>query len=156
MYKKITIISLICLLIDQLTKFIITTNMNLFSSISVIKSIFSITYVRNYGAAWSILEGNKIFLILFAFCALFLIYWLFIRNNKLTKSEIITYGILIGGIIGNLFDRIVYGYVIDFLDFNILGYDFPIFNMADTFIVISVGLMIFSMLKGKDETCKNS
>jgi len=151
MYKKIGLISLICLFVDQLTKFIVISKMSLFSSIEVIKSFFSITYVRNYGAAWSILEGSNIFLILFALSSLFLIYWLFIKNhNKLSKLDIITYGMLIGGIIGNLIDRIIYGYVIDFLDFNIFKYDYPVFNMADVFIVVAVGLIIFSILRGKD------
>ncbi|NLM63023.1 MAG: signal peptidase II [Mollicutes bacterium] len=150
MYKKIGLISLICLFVDQLTKFIVISKMSLFSSIEVIKSFFSITYVRNYGAAWSILEGSNIFLILFALSSLFLIYWLFIKNHKLSKLDIITYGMLIGGIIGNLIDRIIYGYVIDFLDFNIFKYDYPVFNMADVFIVVAVGLIIFSILRGKD------
>ncbi|MDD4547961.1 MAG: signal peptidase II, partial [Bacilli bacterium] len=66
MNKKVIIISFICLMIDQLVKFVITTNIALLDSVSVIKSFFSITYVRNYGAAWSILEGNKIFLIMAA------------------------------------------------------------------------------------------
>ncbi|MDD2518963.1 MAG: signal peptidase II [Bacilli bacterium] len=155
MNKKIIIISFICLIIDQLVKFVITTNIALLESISVIKSFFSITYVRNYGAAWSILEGNKIFLIMAAFLSLFLIYFVFIRNNKLNKLEVITYGVLIGGIFGNLVDRIIHGYVIDFFDFNIFGYEFPVFNMADIFIVISVGLMILNILKEESETWKN-
>lgn len=150
MNKSIVIISLICLLIDQLTKFIIISTIDLFTSIEVIKSFFSLTYVRNYGAAWSILEGNSLFLIIFGFGALYLIYRLFIKGHKLMKFDIVTYGILIGGILGNLIDRIIYGYVIDFFDFNIWGYDFPIFNMADIFIVISVGLIIFSMLRGRE------
>ncbi|MFA5603322.1 MAG: signal peptidase II [Bacilli bacterium] len=155
MNKKVIIISFICLMIDQLVKFVITTNIALLDSVSVIKSFFSITYVRNYGAAWSILEGNKIFLIMAAFLSLFLIYFVFIRNNKLNKLEIITYGVLIGGIVGNLVDRIIYGYVIDFFDFNIFGYEFPVFNMADIFIVVSVGLMILNILKEEGESWKN-
>ena len=114
MYKKMTIISLLCLFVDQTTKYIITTKMNLFDSINIINSFFKITYVKNYGAAWSILEGNKIFLILVACSALFFIYWFFIRNVKLNRSEIIIYGILVGGIFGNLMDRIMLGYVVDF------------------------------------------
>ena len=156
MYRKIAMISLICLFIDQITKYIITTSMNLFDSINVIKSFFNITYVRNYGAAWSILEGNKIFLILVALSSLFFIYWFFIRNNKLKTLEIVIYGVLIGGILGNLTDRIILGYVIDFLDFNLLGYDFPVFNAADIFIVISIGLMIIGLFKGEEEDEKIS
>ena len=61
MVKKISLISFGCLLLDQITKLLIITKMNLNDSISIIKSFFSITYVRNYGAAWSILEGNTFF-----------------------------------------------------------------------------------------------
>ncbi len=154
MYKKITIVSLICLLIDQTTKYIITNSMSLFDSIKVIKSFFSITYVRNYGAAWNILDGNKIFLIFVALGALFFIYWVFIKDNKLSKMDIIIYGILIGGVLGNLIDRITFGYVIDFLDFNILGYDFPVFNAADIFIVVSIGLIIIDMIRRGDNDAK--
>ena len=73
---------------------------------------------------------------------------MFIRNKKLNKFESINYGLLTGGIIGNLLDRIIYGYVIDFLDFNIIGYNYPIFNLADSFIVISIILIIFNEFKG--------
>lgn len=155
MYKKMTIISLLCLFVDQTTKYIITTKMNLFDSINIINSFFKITYVRNYGAAWSILEGNKIFLILVACSALFFIYWFFIRNVKLNRSEIIIYGILVGGIFGNLMDRIMLGYVVDFLDFNVLGYNFPIFNVADICIVISISLIIIDILRKEGKSCKD-
>ncbi|MDD2181258.1 MAG: signal peptidase II [Bacilli bacterium] len=156
MYKKIAIISLICLFIDQITKYIVTTTIQLFDSIDVIKPLFKVTHVRNHGAAWSIFEGNKIFLILVAFSSLFFIYWFFIKNNKLKTFEIIIYGVLIGGILGNLIDRIILGYVIDFLDFNILGYDFPIFNAADIFIVVSIGLMVIGLFKEEEKDDKIS
>ena len=70
---------------------------------------------------------------------------IYVYKNKInSKVEQFGYSVILGGAIGNFVDRIVYGYVIDFLDFNILGYDFPIFNFADTFIVIGVFLLVIS------------
>lgn len=154
--KKIGIITVICILIDQIIKIIVTNNFELNSSISLINDFFNLTYVRNYGAAWSIFSGNRLFLIIIGFLAIFLIYRYFIKNKKLKKMEIITYGLLLGGIIGNLIDRIVFGYVIDFLDFLIFGYNFPVFNLADTFIVVSVFLIIIDVVRGEkyENSCK--
>ena len=147
--KKIGIISIICILIDQITKILVISNFELNSSIQVINNFFSLTYVRNYGAAWSIFSGNRIFLIAIGIIALVLIYKYLKKNKIIKKIEIITYGLLIGGIIGNLIDRIVYGYVIDFLDFLLLKYNFPVFNMADTFIVVAAILMIADVVRGE-------
>ena len=75
-----------------------------------------------------------------------------IKNNvKLKNIDKIIYGVLLGGIIGNLIDRVLYGYVIDYLSFNIFGYSFPIFNFADICIVLSmIGLIIWSCIGGKN------
>ena len=75
--------------------------------------------------------------------AIYLIYLCLIKNTKLSRLEKFCYGMLIGGILGNLFDRIIYGYVIDYLSFKIINYQAPIFNLADTFIVISVIIIVF-------------
>ncbi len=154
MKRKIILISLCCLLLDQLTKYLITIKMNLFDSIKIIPSFFNITYVRNHGAAFNLLDGNKILLILITVGILFFIYWAYLRKKELDNNQIIIYSILIGGILGNLVDRIIFGYVIDFLDFTIIGYDFPIFNVADICIVVSVGLIILMVLLGGDEGSK--
>ena len=147
--KKMGLISIICILIDQMTKLIITSNFKLNESISLIDNFFSLTYVRNEGAAWSIFSGNRLFLILIGVLSVILIYHFLIKNKSLKKIEIFIYGILLGGIVGNLIDRILLGYVIDFLDFLILGYNFPVFNLADTFIVVSVFLIIINMVRGE-------
>jgi len=147
--KKIGLISIICILIDQITKLIITSNFKLNESISLIGNFFSLTYVRNEGAAWSIFSGNRLFLILVGILAIVLIYNFLIKSKSLKKIEIFTYGLLLGGIVGNLIDRIVFGYVIDFLDFLIIGYNFPVFNLADTFIVVSVFLIIIDVVRGE-------
>ena len=76
-----------------------------------------------------------------------MIYYFLLRNKKLLKIEIITYSLLISGIIGNLIDRILYGYVIDYLDFKLFNYHFAIFNLADTFIVISCLIILALVIK---------
>ena len=152
--KKILPIITMSLLIDQLVKIIVVNNMKLFDSIDIINNFFSVTYVRNTGAAWSILSGNVFFLILISIIALVVIYMYFIKNKKLTKLENISYGLLIGGILGNLTDRIIHGYVIDFLDFKIINYDFPIFNIADICIVVSIILIGVTLLVG-DKNARN-
>ena len=75
-----------------------------------------------------------------------------LKKEVLTRQTSIYYGMLIGGIVGNLIDRLVFGYVIDYLDFYIFGYNYPIFNLADVLIVISVILIIIFSFKGKNET----
>ena len=147
MKRKIYIFSFLFLMIDFISKLIIKNNMMLNSSISVIKNFFNITYVNNTGAAFSIFSGRQIFLIILGFLVLIgIIYYL--RKEKLNNYKIIYYSLLIGGIIGNLIDRIVYNYVIDFLDFKIFNYDFAIFNLADTFICIGVMLIILESIRG--------
>lgn len=145
--KKIGIISLVCIMVDQIIKIIISTNIKFTDSINIINNFFRITYLKNYGAAWSILSGNKIFLILVSFIALFLIYYFFLKNKKFSNIEEILYGLLIGGVIGNLIDRIRLGYVIDYLDFNFASYNYPVFNLADSLIVVSVIFLVVLNIK---------
>ena len=125
-------------------------------TIVIIKNFFNITYVLNDGAAWSILSGYTFLLILVAFVALGVIYFFFIKKKNLSKLETITYSFLIGGIIGNLIDRIIYGKVIDYFDFNIFGYDFPVFNIADICICLSVFVLIIDVVKGEINERNNS
>lgn len=155
MLKKIVGISTIIIILDQLIKYLISNKIELNESIEIINHFFLITYVQNIGAAWNILSGNRWLLIMIGMISLIAIYLYFIKDKKLKKIEVITYSILIGGIIGNLIDRIVYGYVIDYLSFNIFGYHFPVFNLADICIVVSVFLMIMIEIKGSEEKHEN-
>lgn len=141
-YKKMFMITFILVFIDQLSKGLINIYLSLNQTINIIPNFFSLTYVKNIGAAFSIFEGGRYFFILFSIIALNIIYIFFINNKELNKTQVILFSLLQGGIIGNLIDRILYGYVIDFLSFNIFGYNFPIFNIADIFIVISIILLI--------------
>ena len=91
------------------------------------------------------LEGARWLFIILGIIALNIIYIYFIKDKNLSNFEIVTYALLLSGIIGNLIDRILYGYVIDFIDFTI--FDFAIFNLADSFIVISVILLLLGVKK---------
>ena len=130
----IIFITLIVIILDIISKILISNILILNESITVIPNFFYLTYANNYGGAWSIFEGNTL-----------IIYYLF-KNKVTRKIEIIGYSLLLGGAIGNLIDRIVYGYVIDFLDFYIFKYDFPIFNVADIGIVVGIILLLVSMI----------
>ena len=153
--KKIYIYSLLFFIIDFFSKLIIKTNLKLFQSIEVIPNFFNITFVYNEGAAFSILEGKKILFILLGLL-LIIGLGLFIKKEKLTKYKTLYYSLLIGGVLGNMFDRIFYPGVVDFLDFKLFTYDAPIFNVADTFIVVATVLIIIEiLLGGKNENRSN-
>ena len=154
--KKVALLSLIVLVFDQILKFIIRSKLVLNETINVIANFFNITYVENDGAAWNILSGNKIILILIALLVLFFIFYYFIFNKKLNKIEVIAYSLFIGGLLGNLWDRIFIGRVIDYLDFKIFGYNFPVFNLADICIVLGVLIIIINEISGEINEKTNS
>lgn len=153
--KKITGIGIIVVLVDQILKLLVSSAMSVNASKEIISNFFNISLVHNDGAAWSILSGNRLLLIVISLIALILIYFLFVKGKQLTSLDILTYGILMGGIVGNLLDRIIHGYVVDFLDFRLLGYNYPVFNFADCCIVIAACLLIFDVLK-EGLLCKKS
>lgn len=140
--------SVIIFIIDQIVKLCVGFFIPLNTSITVFKNLFYISDVHNYGAAFSILYGNRIFLIIVSVLTLILVYHFLLKNKKFSWMDISIYSLLIGGILGNLFDRIIYGYVVDYLDFYFFNYNFPIFNIADICIVCSVVLIIIDTLRG--------
>ena len=145
--KHLYLIS-IMLILDQLSKVLIDAKMSLYQSVSIIENFFSITYVRNTGAAWSILEGNMMFFYMITIVAIVCMVYFYKSNECDWLSE---WGIamMLGGTLGNFLDRLRLQYVIDFLDFNIFGYDFPVFNVADVCLCVGVGIVILSfMLEG--------
>jgi len=154
MKKKVYVLSLIFFLIDLISKLIILKIENILP-ITVIKNFFYLNKVTNEGAAFSSFTGYQIILILIAIVALIYIHKSVLKDIK-TNLGAISISLLVGGILGNLFDRIVYNKVIDFLSFNIFGYMFPIFNIADTFICIGVLLLLIDYIRGeKNETRSN-
>ena len=148
--KRIMLFSFIIFIIDQIVKLFVGFSLELNTSITVFNNFFYISNVHNYGAAFSILYGNRIFLVIVSIITLVLVYYFLLKNKKFNWFNIILYSLLIGGILGNLFDRIMYGYVVDYLDFYIFNYNFPIFNIADVCIVISVILIIIDTLWGEN------
>ena len=146
--KDVLFFGIIFFIIDQSLKLIVSKNIILDSGFEIIKDVLNIHLVYNTGAAFSILSGNRLLLIAISVLALiFFIVFLFNQNN-VKYLEVFTYSMLLGGILGNLFDRIFRGYVIDFISFKIFGYSFPIFNFADICIVLSLIILIIENLKG--------
>lgn len=137
----ITILSIIFILLDQVSKYIVINYLN--KDIEIIKNFFYLIYTKNNGAAFSILTGKRILLIVVTISIIIGIIN-YIRKNKTNKKiEILSFSLIIGGSIGNLIDRIVRGYVVDFISVKIFNYNFPIFNIADSFICIGVFLLLF-------------
>lgn len=149
--KKVYIIALISLIIDQIVKILVSNYLILGQTTKIINNFFYLTYVQNTGAAFSILIGYRYILIIITLIFLYYLYKDTKKQTNPNKLAILSHGLLLGGIIGNLIDRITYGYVIDYLDFMIFNYNFPIFNLADTFIVIGcIILVINSYAKGEN------
>lgn len=147
--KLLYVIAIIVFLVDLFSKFLIVDLFKYNKSVTIIKSFFYINYVKNRGGAFSMLDGNVLFIIIVTIVIFFFIFK-YLMGRNLNLLEKWGYGLIIGGAFGNLFDRVVYGYVIDFLDFYIFKYDFPVFNIADCGIVIGVLLIILYSVKFED------
>ena len=148
MKKKIfifTVLSFLIVLIDRVVKVLVNRYISLNKVIDIIKNFIYITNVHNQGAAFSIMYGERIMLILISIVFLGLIIYYIKKHNKYNIEFIF----VVGGLIGNLIDRIIFGYVIDYIGVSIFKYNFPIFNIADSFIVI--GALIFVLRKDKKQ-----
>ena len=145
MKKRIYLIAVIGILFDQITKLFAYLYLK---NIELIPGFFNLTYVENTGGAWGILDNNRIILIGVSIFTLLIINKYINSDVFISKLLSISYGLLLGGIFGNLFDRIFRGFVIDFLNFNIFGYNFPVFNVADSLIVIGIILMFIEVIRG--------
>ena len=139
------IFSLIIVLSDQITKSVISKYSSSFINKDFI--IFSLDYVKNYGAAFSIFSGSRNLLSLISITiTIILIYY--ILNKKFNSNiELFSYSFILGGTFGNGIDRVVKGYVIDFINLNFI--EFPIFNIADISINIGLILIIYDYIKNK-------
>lgn len=146
--KDVCFFGIIVLAIDQAIKFYLTGNMVVNQTNILVKDFLNITYVRNTGAAFSLFEDNIWLLIVIGILAVIGIVIYIGKLADITDFDIFSYSLLLGGVLGNLVDRIIHGYVIDYISLNIFGYHFPIFNFADICIVLSVILIFISSLKG--------
>jgi signal peptidase II len=155
MNKRIVIVALITLILDQISKIVIESLIEYHHSVTIIKDFFKLTIVHNFGISWGILEGKRFIIILGTLIVMVIIYKLLqtfknnIRNN-------IAFGLLIGGMLGNFIDRLFLGYVRDFIDFKIFNYNYPVFNISDMGIVIGIILIIIATIKGEDESDNKS
>ncbi|MCM3698471.1 signal peptidase II [Paenibacillus macerans] len=141
------LIALIVFLIDQGTKYLIATGLTIGEQIPVIGNFFLITSHRNTGAAFGILKDQRWFFIVVTTVVVIGIIWYLLKvrkqRNKLLPTAL---SLVLGGAFGNFLDRAVSGEVVDFLQFNFGSYTFPIFNVADSCIVIGVALIILDSL----------
>ena len=138
-------ISVIIIFADQITKYLIGINFHSIYNVNLI--LFSLDYVKNDGAAFNILSGNRIFLSLISIIISFLLLYLILIKNNISKIELISYSFILGGTIGNGIDRLSKGYVIDFINLNFIN--FPVFNIADISINIGFILILYSFIKDK-------
>ena len=136
---------IVIVFIDQFTKYIITINYK--SIINNNYLLFSVDYIKNYGAAFNILDGSIIFLSLVSIFISILLVYLLLAKKYLDNITLYSYSFILGGTIGNGIDRILKGYVIDFINLNFI--DFPVFNVADISINIGFILILYSFLKNK-------
>ncbi|NGM81737.1 lipoprotein signal peptidase [Paenibacillus sp. 7124] len=149
------LIALIVFLIDQGTKYLISSRLQLDEQIPVIGNFFLITSHRNRGAAFSILQNQRWFLILVTIVVVVGIVWYLNKVRKTRRLLPLALALVLGGAIGNFLDRLLTGEVVDFLQFNFGSYTFPIFNVADSCIVVGVALIILDSLldmKGGGQT----
>lgn len=151
-------LTLIFLVADQVTKQLIVSNMDLYQSIDILP-FFNLTYVHNLGAAFSFLADQGgwqrwFFTAIAAIASIVFIVWL-AKTPKQQTLLSVAFALMLSGAMGNLIDRVLFGYVIDFLDFYGFGYHFPAFNIADSMIFIGAALMIFDSFKN-GESSKNT
>lgn len=145
-------LSTLVIVVDQATKYWIQSRMAYGESSPVIREIFHITYILNPGAAFGILENKTWFFIAVALALLAGVAYLYPRMPANQPMVKLGAGLLVGGAIGNLIDRVRIGYVIDFFDFRI----WPIFNVADICIVCGVACLAYYLLMIPDETAPSA
>ena len=136
-------LSIIIILIDQFTKYLILYNYKNFLNKNFI--LFKIDFIKNYGAAFNIFTGSRIFLSVISIIFSIILIYLIVRKNYLNSLDLYSYAFILGGTIGNGIDRLLRGFVIDFINLNIIN--FPVFNIADLSINIGFILILYSIFK---------
>ncbi len=161
-YRLLWVLAVAVLVFDQATKAWIVQRMPLgtygaqFGAITVIENFFYLVHVGNTGAAWSLFTGRSGWLALLAGATLLAIY--FWRRVLGLRDRIVqwSFGLLCGGIVGNLIDRVAYGHVVDFLDFHFGDYVYPTFNVADSAICVGVVVYVIHALRHPPEQAGNT
>ncbi|MDA9693537.1 signal peptidase II [Prochlorococcus sp. AH-736-P13] len=136
-------LSIFIVLLDQSTKYLMFYNKELFINKDFL--LFKLDFVKNYGAAFNIFSGSRIFLSLISIFFSILLIYLIIRKNTLKLFDLYSYSFILGGTFGNGIDRIFKGFVIDFINLNIIN--FPVFNIADISINIGFFFLLYNVFK---------
>lgn len=140
------LIALIIIALDQITKWIIVAKMKIGEQIPLIADLLYITSHRNRGAAFGILQGQMgLFFVITILVVIGIVYYL--QKQVKYPGTGVAFGLILGGALGNFIDRLFRGEVVDFIDVKIINYDFPIFNVADSSLVIGVILLMLFTLK---------
>ena len=138
-------ISILIFLIDQITKYLIFYSNKAFINKDFL--LFKLDFVKNYGAAFNILSGNRIFLSFISIFFSIILIHLILRKSTSNLLDLHSYSFILGGTLGNGLDRIMNGFVVDFINLNIIN--FPVFNIADISINIGFILLLYSIFKNK-------
>ena len=146
--KKIFIISIFLIILDFISKLLIINFLRV--DLFLIPNFLYLTFVTNTGTFWGLFSNINIFFMILSIIVLSLLIYIITVKTTLNKLNTILYSLVISGIIGNLIDRIIRGYVVDFIGIKIFNYNFPIFNFADIYIVI--GVLLFILIGEKYET----
>jgi len=138
----ILILAMAVVVIDQWSKYYVQTHMSLGMSIPLVPSIFHLTYILNPGAAFGILENQRTFFVIVGLLMIGAVLYLYPRIPANMRLLRLGTGLMMGGTVGNVIDRIQTGYVVDFFDFRI----WPVFNIADIAIVVGVSCIIYTLV----------
>ncbi len=136
-------LSIFIVLIDQSTKYLMFHNKKIFINKDFL--LFKLDFVKNYGAAFNIFSGSRIFLSLISILFSIILIYLIFRKNTLNSFDLYSYSFILGGTFGNGIDRIYKGFVVDFINLNIIN--FPVFNIADISINIGFIFLLFNIFK---------
>ena len=129
--------------LDRATKIVAVSNMSYGQSIKILPNIFHFTFILNNGTAFGLFKGANAMLAIFSVLVIALIIFYVLKNKALAFINSLALGLILGGALGNLFDRVRFGYVIDFLDFRI----WPVFNIADSAITIGTVILAWKILR---------
>ena len=136
-------LSILIVLIDQFTKYLMFNNKKLLINKDFL--LFKLDFVKNYGAAFNIFSGSRIFLSLISILFSIILIYLIFRKNNLNTLDLYSYSFILGGTVGNGIDRIYKGYVVDFINLNMIN--FPVFNIADISINIGFVFLLYNIFK---------
>lgn len=153
-YVYLVLIAATVVFADQLTKAIVLNNLPLYQSLTIIPGLFDITHIHNPGGAFGFLAGSgagvrKLVFVFVSLMALVLIFWFYLKTPSTHRFLAAGFAMIFGGAAGNLIDRIRLGAVVDFLDVYVGSYHWPAFNVADSAIVIGIGIFLLHLVLKK-------